>query len=141
MTPGYFQAMGISLISGRYFDERDADTAPAVGVIDETMASTYWPKEDPIGKRITLGDMESKQPWMTIVGVVSHVHYRTLEARSRVQLYWPLAQRPTGFMFLAIRTSAADPMSLEVRIARNIDRKSTRLNSSHLKLSRMPSSA
>ncbi len=70
VTPGYFQAMGISLISGRYFDERDADTAPQVGIIDETMASTYWPNEDPIGKRIKLGGMQSKQPWMTIVGVV-----------------------------------------------------------------------
>jgi putative ABC transport system permease protein len=112
VTPGYFQAMGVSLISGRYFDERDADTAPPVGIIDETMASTYWPKEDPLGKRIKLGGPQSKLPWMTIVGVVRHVHYRTLEAGSRVQLYWPLAQRPTGFMFLAIRTSAADPMSL-----------------------------
>jgi putative ABC transport system permease protein len=118
VTPGYFQAMGISLISGRYFDERDADTAPPVGIIDETMASSYWPNEVPIGKRIKLGGMQSKQPWMTIVGVVRHVHYRTLEARSRVQLYWPLAQRPTGFMSLAIRTSAADPMSLAPSVER-----------------------
>ncbi|HVH60997.1 MAG TPA: FtsX-like permease family protein, partial [Candidatus Sulfotelmatobacter sp.] len=118
VTPGYFQAMGISLISGRYFDVRDADTAAPVGIIDETMASTYWPNEDPIGKRIKLGGMQSKQPWMTIVGVVRHVHYRTLEARSRVQLYWPLAQRPTGFMSLAIRTSAADPMSLAPSVER-----------------------
>jgi putative ABC transport system permease protein len=118
VTPGYFQAMGISLISGRYFDERDADTAPPVGIIDETMASTYWPNEDPIGKRIKLGGVQSKQPWMTIVGVVRHVRYRTLEARSRVQLYWPLAQRPTGFMSLAIRTSAADPTSLAPSVER-----------------------
>src|SRR5437016_13694931 len=76
------------------------------------MASTFWPNEDPVGKRIKLGGMGSEQPWMTIVGVVRHVHYRTLEARSRVQLYWPEGQRPTGVMSLAIRTSAADPISL-----------------------------
>ena len=118
VTPGYFQAMGISLISGRYFDERDTDSAPPVGIIDETMASTYWPNEDPVGQRIKLGGMGSKPPWMTIVGVVRHVHYRTLEARSRVQLYWPEAQRPTGFMSLAIRTSTADPRSLAPGVER-----------------------
>ena len=118
VTPGYFQAMGVSLISGRRFDERDADAAPPVAIIDETMASTYWPSEDPVGKRVKLGDMGSKQPWMTIVGVVRHVHYRSLEARSRVQLYWPLAQRPTGFMYLTIRTSAVDPRSLAPSVQR-----------------------
>ena len=118
VTPGYFQAMGISLISGRYFDERDTDSAPPVGIIDETMASTYWPNQDPVGQRIKLGGVGSKQPWMTIVGVVRHVRYRTLEARSRVQLYWPEAQRPTGFMSLAIRTSTADPRSLAPAVER-----------------------
>jgi putative ABC transport system permease protein len=119
VTPGYFQAMGISLTSGRYFDDRDADTAPPVAIIDESMASAYWPNEDALGKRIKVGGMESKSPWMTIVGVVRHVRYRTLEARSRVQLYWPEAQRPTGFMFLAVRTSV-DPMSLGPAIQRTV---------------------
>src|SRR5262249_52773331 len=118
VTPGYFQAMGISLLAGRYFDERDADGVP-VGIIDETMASSYWPGEDPVGKRIKLGSAESKTPWMTIVGVVKHVRYRTLEARSRVQLYWPEAQRPTNFMGLAIRTSA-DPLSLAPTVQRMV---------------------
>ncbi len=112
VTPGFFQAMGISLVSGRFFDARDSDTAAPVAIIDETMARTYWPNEDPIGKRIKRGGgMESTAPWMTIVGVVRHVRYRTLEARSRVQLYWPEAQNPTNSMGLAIR-AAADTMSL-----------------------------
>src|SRR5579859_1621191 len=117
VTPGYFQAMGIPLIAGRYFDERDTDTAAPVAIIDESMANTYWPNDDPIGKRIKRGGMESKSPWMTVVGVVHHVHYRTLEARSRVQLYWPEAQRPASFMGLAIRTSVA-PMSLAPAVQR-----------------------
>ena len=119
VTPGFFQAMGISLISGRYFDARDSDTAAPVAIIDETMARTYWPNEDPVGKRIKRGGMESTAPWMTIVGVVRHVRYRTLEARSRVQLYWPEAQRPTNFMGLAIRT-AADLMSLAPAIQKTV---------------------
>src|SRR5258707_10262872 len=111
--------MGISLISGRYFDTRDSDTAAPVAIIDETMARTYWPNEDPVGKRIKRGGMESTGPWMTIVGVVRHVRYRTLEARSRVQLYWPEAQIPTNFMGLAIR-AAADPMSLAPAVQKTV---------------------
>ncbi len=119
VTPGFFQAMGISLISGRYFDTRDSDTAAPVAIIDETMARTYWPNEDPVGRRIKRGGMGSTAPWMTIVGVVRHVRYRTLEARSRVQLYWPEAQIPTNFMGLAIRT-AADPMSLAPAVQKTV---------------------
>jgi putative ABC transport system permease protein len=117
VTPGYFQAMGTSLINGRYFDERDADTAAPVAIIDETMASTFWPNEDPVGKRIKFGGMASKAPWMTVIGVVRHVRYRTLEARSRVQLYYPEAQNPGGSMRLAIR-AAGSPMSLSPVVER-----------------------
>jgi putative ABC transport system permease protein len=119
VTPGLFQAMGILLISGRFFDERDTDTAPAVGIIDESMATTYWPNEDPIGKRIKLGGSDSKAPWMTIIGLVRHVRYRTLEARSRVQLYWPEAQNSANFMVLALRTSAA-PMTLAPAVQKTV---------------------
>ena len=117
VTPGFFRAMGISLIAGRYIDDRDSDTTPPVAVIDETMARTYWPNEDAVGKRIKLGDMKSTLPWMTIVGVVRHVRYRTLEARSRVQLYWPEAQNPTNFMGLGVRTTG-DPMALAPAVQR-----------------------
>lgn len=116
VTPGYFQAMGTSLVVGRYFGERDAHTAPPVAIIDETMANTFWPNEDPIGKRIKFGGRASKQPWMTIIGVVRHVRYRTLEARSRVQLYYPEAQNPGGSMGLAIR--AGSPTSLAPAVER-----------------------
>ncbi len=119
VTPGFFQAMGTPLLAGRFFEERDSDTAAPVAIIDETMAHTYWPNEDPIGKRIKRGGARSKAPWMTIVGVVRHVRYRTLEARSRVQLYWPEAQNPTNFMGLAIRT-AADPMSLAPAVQKTV---------------------
>jgi putative ABC transport system permease protein len=119
VTPGFFQAMGISLIAGRYIDDRDTDTAPPVAVVDETMAHTYWPNQDALGKRIKLGGGQSKLPWMTIIGVVRHVHYRSLEVRSRVQLYWPEAQNPTNFMGLAVRT-AGNPMSLAPAIQKMV---------------------
>lgn len=118
-TPGFFEAMGIQLVAGRFFEERDSDTAAPVAIIDETMAQTFWPNEDPIGRRIKRGGAQSPVPWMTIVGVVRHVRYRTLEARSRVQLYWPEAQNPTNSMGLAIRTSG-DPMSLAPAVEKSV---------------------
>jgi putative ABC transport system permease protein len=111
VSPGFFRAMGVSLVAGRFFDARDTDTAPPVAIIDETLARTYWPNEDAVGKRIRAGGRKSTRPWMTIVGVVRHVRYRTLEEPSRVTLYWPQAQRPYPFIGLAIHTRL-DPLSL-----------------------------
>jgi putative ABC transport system permease protein len=119
VTSGYFRAMGISLLRGRMFESRDSDTAPRVAIIDETLAQTYWPNQDPIGKRIHFGGMQSKSPWMTIVGVVRHVHNRTLEARSRVELYAPEDQVPFGSMGLAVLANG-DPASLAPVIQREV---------------------
>ncbi len=120
VTPGYFQSMGIALARGRYFDARDTSSSAPVAVIDETLANTYWPGEDAVGKRLKLGGAQSTDPWMTIVGVVRHVRYRTLEARSRVTVYWPEAQNPYSSMSLAIRTSLPDPHSLARAVHREI---------------------
>jgi putative ABC transport system permease protein len=123
VTPGYFKAMGISLVRGRYINEGDTESAPPVAVIDQSMADTYWPGQDPIGQRIKLGGMASKRPWMTVVGVVQHVHYRTLEARSRVEAYWPEAQFTFSSLSLAVHTSA-NPMTLAEpirKIVRELD--------------------
>jgi putative ABC transport system permease protein len=119
VTPGYFRALGIALVPGRHFDDRDTDSSLPVAIIDESMARTYWPNEDPIGKRIKEGGRQSSAPWRTVVGVVHHVRYRTLEARSRVALYWPQAQNPYNTMSLAIRTER-DPMALAPTVARQI---------------------
>lgn len=119
VTPGYFNAMNIRLIRGRFFDDRDSESAAPVAIIDETMAKTYWPGEDPIGKRVRRGGAQSQRPWMTIVGVVGHVRYRTLEAQSRVQLYWPYSQNPWPYMSLAVRTSQ-DPLSLASSIQKAV---------------------
>jgi putative ABC transport system permease protein len=110
VTPNYFRAMRIQLLSGRYFDERDHESAPPVAIIDESLANTYWPGESAVGKRIKRGGAQSTNPWMTIVGVVRHVRIRSLELQSRVQLYWPHAQLPSPALTFAVRTST-DPAS------------------------------
>lgn len=106
VTPGYMETMGMKLVRGRYFEERDNETAAPVAIVDETMARTYWPNEDPIGKRLKRGGLRSPNPWMTVVGVVRHVRYQSLERPSRIQLYGPHAQTPAASMSLAIRMRA-----------------------------------
>ena len=119
VTPGYFEAMGMTLLSGRLFDERDSETGQPVAIIDETMARTFWANEDPLGKRIKRGGRQGTQPWLTIIGVVRHVRNRTLEEPSRVQLYMPHAQVPTTGMSLAVKAHV-DPRTLSTAIQREV---------------------
>ncbi|HET9839804.1 MAG TPA: ABC transporter permease [Candidatus Angelobacter sp.] len=121
VTPGYFEAMGISLVRGRSFNQHDNETGQPVAIVDETLARTYWPNEEAIGKRLHVGGLQSPSPWMTIVGVVRHVRYRTLEAPSRTELYWPYVQTPfpLGSMSVAVHTSG-DPRSLAPAVQREV---------------------
>ncbi len=120
VTPDYFKAMGISLVRGRFFDARDSDTGAPVAMVDESLAQTFWPNQDPVGKRLHMGGRQQSKPtWATIIGVVKHVRNRTLEARSRVEVYWPESQRPSGEMTLAILASG-NPKNLVPTIQREV---------------------
>jgi len=122
ISSGYFHAMGIPLLKGRDFDERDTRDAPkvpqltvhgesmpssssGVTIIDERLAREYWPDADPIGKRIRFGPPEDNEPWHTIVGVVGEVKHQRLDASTRKSVYLPFARMPIGGSSLAIRTS------------------------------------
>ncbi|HET7213063.1 MAG TPA: ABC transporter permease, partial [Terriglobia bacterium] len=118
VTPGFFKAMGIDLMSGRYLSESDTDQSPLVAVVDETLANTYWPGESALGKRLKQGTAANK-PWRTVVGVVRHVRYRTLEAQSRVEIYWPEAQAGYTALSLAIRTQT-DPHNFAATVQKEI---------------------
>lgn len=118
-TPDYFKAMSIPLVRGRYFEERDTQGTPGVAIVDESLADTYWPNQDPIGRRIYFGAGKANPTWLTVVGVVRHVHNRTLEARSRVEVYVPENQLPFNGMTLAIRTST-NPLSLVPTVQREV---------------------
>jgi putative ABC transport system permease protein len=118
-TPDYFKAMSIPLLRGRYFEARDTDGTPGVAIVDESLANTYWPNQDPIGKRIHFGGGQPNPAWLTVVGVVDHVHNRNLEARSRVEVYVPENQTSANGMTLAVRTST-NPLSLVPTIQREV---------------------
>ena len=85
--PAYFQTMGIPLLSGRAFTERDSEGAPLVAVVNETVARTVWPGEDPIGKVIVRGSLQ-----FTVVGLARDAKYYTLGEEPRSQIYFPELQ-------------------------------------------------
>jgi predicted permease len=116
-TVGYFETMKTPLIRGRFFTEQDTPESPKVAIIDENMASTYWPGVDPVGKRLKWGRVESDSPWLTVVGVVARVKQYALDTDSRVAFYTPHQQSPSGGMYVVVRT-ATDPLSLAAAISR-----------------------
>jgi putative ABC transport system permease protein len=109
VSPQYFQSIGITLRAGRLFDTRDNAQAPAVGIISETAARQFWPNENPLGKRIRLGGLESQAAWLEIVGVVPDVRQELSAEPDYPALYRPLSQAPQNYGRLLART-AADPL-------------------------------
>jgi len=114
---GYFETMKVPLLRGRFFTEQDKKDAERVVIIDENMARTYWPNADPVGKRLKQGGPDSKSPWLTVVGVVSNVKQYALDTDSRVTLYMPHLQVPTGGLYVTVRTTA-DPASIAAAVTR-----------------------
>jgi predicted permease len=101
----YFTAMQIPLIRGRLFTENDNATNPKVVIVDDYMATQFWPGQDVLGKRVRLGSITSNAPYVTIVGVVGRVKQYTLDSDSRIALYLPHLQHPTRDLNVVVRTS------------------------------------
>lgn len=114
VSGNYFSAMGIELLQGRLFEERDRSDMPPVAIIDGRLAQRLWPGESPLGKRLKRGSPDSPAPWADVVGVVRHVKHRGLETGSPEQVYFPLSQHPFGTraMFVAVRGRGNDMDSL-----------------------------
>lgn len=104
----YFEAMGIPLRRGRFFNEQDDATKPIAVIVDEYMADQLWPGEDPVGKRIHIVELQSKDPWQTVVGVVGRVKQDSLDSDPRIAFYLAQTQFPTRAMTVAFR-SGMDP--------------------------------
>jgi len=104
----YFRTMGMRLVAGREFNERDNESSPKVVIISEATARRHFPNEDPIGKRIGNGRPDG---WREIVGVTADVKHFGLNQDARVSMFFPHRQQPTRRMFIVAR-AAADPLSL-----------------------------
>jgi predicted permease len=113
----YFRAMGIRLIRGRPFTDDDREDAPPVVVINETMARSFWPGEDPIGQRVKWGGW-GKDAWLTVVGVAADIKFSSLEAAPAPAIYMPIFQIPRarpGVVFIARASAGAEGLIPAVR--------------------------
>src|SRR5439155_8226103 len=106
VTDGYFQALGIPLIRGRIFDQRDGPNSPHVAVISESLARDRWPNQDPIGHTIEFGNMDGDVRLLTIVGIVGDIHDYGLDAPPRPTVYVNLFQRPRSAITLTMLSDA-----------------------------------
>jgi predicted permease len=114
--PNYLRAMEIPLARGRDFSVEDRRGAPAVAVINETLASRYWKDAHPVGRRFQFGDGEE---WITIVGVARDSKYRTLNERPSPMIFLPVLQFYRGDLNLHVR-AAGDPTALTAAVTGEI---------------------
>jgi putative ABC transport system permease protein len=109
VSPGYFQALGIPLVSGRLFEPQDVQGAQPVAVINQALADTYFPDEDPLGQHFQFGE---------IIGVVGDVRSFGLDSEPSPEVYLSYVQatgRLAGSlstMVVVVRSRGADPLSL-----------------------------
>jgi len=108
-SPEYFGTLHVPLRDGRFLLSSDGPTAPPVAMVSERMAQRWWKNKSPIGEHIRIGDADSKEPWMTIVGVVGDVFHDPYERAPRPTIYVPYQQRPALWMDIGVRT-AGDPL-------------------------------
>ena len=95
VTPGYFEAMGVRLVQGRFFDERDRIDAPLSMIVNRRFVEKYLAGRDPLGRRVRIGGSPAGA-YYTIVGVVENVHHNGLTREVKAQFYAPLPQFATA---------------------------------------------
>ena len=110
ITPDYFRTMGIPVLKGRRFSEGDRSSSLNVAIVNDALARTVFPLQDPIGRQIT--NFGPDNLTLQIVGVVGNVRHVGLDAAPRPELYQLLGQAQWPSMFIAIRSATSDPASL-----------------------------
>jgi putative ABC transport system permease protein len=117
VEPHFFETLGIPLLSGRSFTDREAREVSHTVVISQSMARKLWPNEDPIGKHVTIHMKDQDMP-SQVIGVVGDVKHTGLDSETHATAYWPHPELAYNFMTLVIRTDQ-DPLALApaVRLA------------------------
>ena len=115
VSADYLKTMGIQIVQGRSFAETDNEQSLPVAIINESMARTYWPGDNALGKRFKLGDPDEKDiPWVTIVGIAQDVRNMGVDEPVKAEMYFPYQQGIEPFYTpreLVMRTSV-DPLSV-----------------------------
>ena len=110
IRPDYFRTMGATLLKGREFTDHDNDSSPPVAIINETFAKRYWPNEDPLGKRIQIGD--DGPAFREIVGVVKPLKQSQWTVESNPEMYLPHMQSAAPRALTLIVRGKSDPFAL-----------------------------
>jgi predicted permease len=92
VTGDYFKAIGTPLIRGRYFEESDDANNQLVVIVNREFAEHYWPRQNPLGKQMSIGTSKSGTPWMTVVGEVADAKLTSPDADAAEQFYQPVSQ-------------------------------------------------
>ena len=106
VTTGFFEAMGITLVSGRRFDATDHEKSLPVAIVNHTMAERYWPGTSPVGKRVRLGGTEE---WREVVGVIADARNWGLDRPVNPEMYLPVRQLPWTTVFFVVTTDPDGP--------------------------------
>jgi putative ABC transport system permease protein len=119
VSPGFFRAMGIPLLRGREFDDRDRKDAPMTLIVNQRTAELLFPGRDAIGQSIKWGQIDDpRQPWCEIVGIAGDIRFRAAESDTGLEFYYPYRQWPTpGFHYVLRTTRAPEGLEPEVRQA------------------------
>jgi predicted permease len=104
VTPGYFETLGVRLLAGRDFTATDDSTGALVAIVNEAMARTLWPDEDPLGQRLSMIFILRRTP-VTVVGISPDLRSFSKEGQARPELLVPLAQHPEPRQWVLVRGS------------------------------------
>jgi predicted permease len=117
VSPEYFHLLGMTLLRGRLFVDQDLEARPSVAVINEAAARTYWPNQDPVGKRARLN--RDKPVWTTIVGVIADAHTESLADAGTPQVYLDIYQRHAKDLAFLLR-GQIDPHAISAQVRTQI---------------------
>jgi predicted permease len=121
--PRYFETIGMQVLAGRDFDQRDTEATSRVVVVNQSMARRYWPARNPLGQRVRMNVVNGFTPWMTIVGVLKDAKQHDWAAQAENEMYIPYWQAPdylhTRMSFLTMTLvvrSATPPAAIAAQI-------------------------
>jgi putative ABC transport system permease protein len=104
-TPDYFDEMNIQLRDGRFLSATDGADAPKVAVVSESLVRRYFEGQNPLGKHIKAGNADSDRPWLTVIGVVSDIHYGWITKELVPTIYQSFRQAPPYYTTVVLRTA------------------------------------
>jgi putative ABC transport system permease protein len=126
VSPDYFRVMGMPILRGRAFGPEDVADGPGSVIIDESLATRYFPGQDPIGRQMDNNQtLKPNPPPLTIIGIVARTRNEApgednVEKLNFPQMYLAAAQRPNDTVTLLVRVSSGDPLGLAAAVKREV---------------------